>query len=98
MGEHNGVDYTFQGWMGLDEDSVGKMEWGTFEPKPWEEADVDIKVTHCGMCGTDIHTLHSGWVSYAILRHTMPCLQTGIYNHLTRHTTGTYVVSCGRRA
>ncbi|KAH8808083.1 chaperonin 10-like protein [Xylogone sp. PMI_703] len=54
--------YKFQGWMGLDKDSIkGKMVWQEFEPKTWTEDDVDIKVTHCGICGSDIHTLRSGW-------------------------------------
>jgi alcohol dehydrogenase (NADP+) len=58
------VDYIFQGWMGLDKDSSkGKMVWQEYEPKTWTEDDVDIKVTHCGICGSDIHTLRSGWVS-----------------------------------
>lgn len=56
-------DYKFEGWLGLDPSAVkGKMQWGEFEPKPWEETDVDIKVTHCGICGSDLHTLRSGWV------------------------------------
>ncbi|BCR87847.1 NAD(P)-dependent alcohol dehydrogenase [Aspergillus chevalieri] len=56
------TDYKFEGWMGLDKDSVdGKMVWQEFEPKPWEETDVDIKVECCGICGTDLHTLRSGW-------------------------------------
>ncbi|KAI1497605.1 zinc-binding dehydrogenase [Biscogniauxia marginata] len=55
-------NYKFQGWQGLDPSSVeGKMVWGEFEPKRWEETDIDIKVTHCGMCGTDCHHLRSGW-------------------------------------
>jgi alcohol dehydrogenase (NADP+) len=54
---------TFQGWMGLDKDSVGKLKWQSFEPKTWEETDVDIKITHSGICGSDLHTLRSGWVS-----------------------------------
>lgn len=56
------TDYKFQGWLGLDADSVnGKMQWQGYEPKTWEETDVDIKVTHCGICGSDLHTLRSGW-------------------------------------
>ncbi|KAL2430389.1 NADP-dependent alcohol dehydrogenase 6 [Exophiala dermatitidis] len=56
------TDYKFQGWLGLDPDSVnGKMVWKEYEPKPFEENDVDIKITHCGICGSDIHTLRSGW-------------------------------------
>ncbi|RFU25607.1 hypothetical protein B7463_g10725, partial [Scytalidium lignicola] len=54
--------YTFQGWMGLDKESInGNMVWQEFEPKTWTEDDVDIKVTHCGICGSDLHTLRSGW-------------------------------------
>lgn len=56
-------DYKFEGWLGHGQDSVnGKMVWAEFEPKAWEETDVDIQVTHSGICGTDIHTLRSGWV------------------------------------
>lgn len=56
------TDYKFTGWLGLDKDSVnGKMVWKEFEPKPWEETDVDIKISHCGICGSDMHTLRSGW-------------------------------------
>ncbi|KAF3020572.1 hypothetical protein E8E14_008749 [Neopestalotiopsis sp. 37M] len=53
---------SFQGWMGLDKDSAqGNMVWQSFEPKKWEETDVDIKISHCGICGSDLHTLRSGW-------------------------------------
>ncbi|KAL4908579.1 hypothetical protein BDW74DRAFT_147643 [Aspergillus multicolor] len=56
------TDYKFEGWMGLDASAVeGKMQWKEFEPKPWEETDVDIKITHSGICGSDLHTLRSGW-------------------------------------
>lgn len=56
------TDYKFEGWMGLDKDSVnGNMVWQEYEPKPWEETDVDIEITHCGICGSDLHTLRSGW-------------------------------------
>jgi len=27
-----------------------------FDPKPFEEYDVDIKVDFCGVCGSDLHT------------------------------------------
>ena len=56
------TDYKFEGWLGLDKHSAeGKMQWKEFEPKTWTESDVDIKITHCGICGSDIHTLRSGW-------------------------------------
>jgi hypothetical protein len=53
---------TFKGWLGKDKESVnGKMEWGDFEPKKWTEDDVDIEISHCGICGSDLHMLSSGW-------------------------------------
>jgi len=52
----------FQGWLGKDKESVkGTMEWGDFEPKKWTEDDVDIEISHCGICGSDLHQLSSGW-------------------------------------
>lgn len=57
------TDYKFEGWVGEDPTAVnGEMVWKEFEPKPWEETDIDIKVTHCGMCGTDLHFLRNGFV------------------------------------
>lgn len=62
------TDYKFEGWMGLDSSSVeGKMVWQEFQPKTWEETDIDIKISHCGICGSDLHTLRSGWVSVLLL-------------------------------
>lgn len=59
-------DYKFEGWLGLDaSSSEGNMVWKEFQPKAWEETDVDIKITHCGICGSDLHTLRSGWVRIA---------------------------------
>uniref|UniRef100_L2G8C4 Zinc-binding alcohol n=1 Tax=Colletotrichum fructicola (strain Nara gc5) TaxID=1213859 RepID=L2G8C4_COLFN len=56
------TDYKFEGWVGLDEkSSEGNMVWQEYDPKPWEETDVDIQITHSGVCGSDIHVLRSGW-------------------------------------
>jgi len=56
------TDYEFQGWLGHSPEAVkGKMEWGAFEPKKWTEDDVDIQISHCGVCGSDLHVLSSGW-------------------------------------
>ncbi|KAL4861395.1 hypothetical protein BDV12DRAFT_191112 [Aspergillus spectabilis] len=56
------TDNKFWGWLGLDSDSAnGNMVWGEYEPKPFETTDIDIKITHCGVCGSDIHHLRSGW-------------------------------------
>ncbi|RDW67656.1 hypothetical protein BP6252_09052 [Coleophoma cylindrospora] len=56
------TDYKFEGWMGLDKNSAnGQMVWQEFEPKTWEETDIDIQITHCGICGSDLHMLRAGW-------------------------------------
>ncbi|KZO94054.1 GroES-like protein [Calocera viscosa TUFC12733] len=33
----------------------------SYAPKTWTEDDVEIAITHCGICGSDIHTLSGGW-------------------------------------
>ncbi|KFA51004.1 hypothetical protein S40293_07264 [Stachybotrys chartarum IBT 40293] len=56
------TDYKFEGWLGHSPDAAeGNMKWGEFQPKKWQETDVDIQITHCGVCGSDLHTLKSGW-------------------------------------
>ena len=54
----------FEGWLGLTADSVkGKLEWKPYTPKKWEETDVDIKISHCGICWSDIAALSADPVS-----------------------------------
>jgi len=65
------TDYKFIGWLGLDKTAdKGKMVWQEFEPKTWEETDVDIQISHSGICGSDLHVLRSGWVSLSLERYT----------------------------
>ncbi|KAF2105597.1 chaperonin 10-like protein [Lophiotrema nucula] len=52
----------FEGWVAQDASAIeGKMQWTTYEPKPFEETDIEMEVSHCGICGSDLHTLRSGW-------------------------------------
>ena len=51
---------SFQGWVAHDPSAIeGHMRWETYTPKPWEETDIDIRITHCGVCSTDTHILAS---------------------------------------
>ena len=50
---------TFHGWLATSPTSPLTNQ--PFHPKTWEETDVDIKVTHCGVCASDLHTMRSGW-------------------------------------
>lgn len=61
----------FEGWVAGGPDSAdGVMKWGEFSPKTWEEDDVDIRVTHSGVCASDVHKLRSLKVSLGALPFT----------------------------
>lgn len=32
-----------------------------FDPKPFGDYDVDVKIECCGVCGSDVHTITGGW-------------------------------------
>ncbi|KAJ6084526.1 8-hydroxygeraniol dehydrogenase [Penicillium sp. IBT 16267x] len=49
----------FKGWVAHD--AINPLKFTTFSPKPFTETDIEIRVTHCGICGSDVHTLRSGW-------------------------------------
>ncbi|KAJ6441342.1 NADP-dependent alcohol dehydrogenase [Purpureocillium lavendulum] len=56
------ADNMYEGWVGDDASSAnGNMIWKQYVPKAWEETDIEIKITHSGVCGSDLHTLRSGW-------------------------------------
>ncbi|RLN55987.1 hypothetical protein BBJ29_007308 [Phytophthora kernoviae] len=50
---------TFNGYAAFDKTGMCKP-W-QFEPRPLGSEDVEIKISHCGICGSDVHTLDSGW-------------------------------------
>lgn len=37
---------------------VHKLE---FDPKPFDDYDVDVKIECCGVCASDIHTIRGDW-------------------------------------
>ncbi|SCO92695.1 related to alcohol dehydrogenase, class C [Fusarium oxysporum] len=56
------TDHKFEGWIAYDKDSAkGNLQWGTYEPKPFLDTDIDIAVTHCGVRGSDLSHLKSSW-------------------------------------
>ncbi|KAF2281275.1 cinnamyl alcohol dehydrogenase [Westerdykella ornata] len=71
----------FHGWLGHDPSSAqGHLHWQPFTPKPFTPTDIDIKITHCGICGSDIHTLRSGWSP----THYPICVGHEIIGHVVR--------------
>ncbi|PGH14558.1 hypothetical protein AJ80_05878 [Polytolypa hystricis UAMH7299] len=73
---------TFKGWV--SHSATTPLTFGSFEPKSFEPTDVDIEITHCGICGSDIHTISSGWGPTAY-----PCVVGHeIVGHLVRVGSG----------
>lgn len=53
---------SFVGWVAHDAAAVdGNMEWKSYEPNPFNTDDLDIEITHCGICSSDLSHLRSGW-------------------------------------
>ena len=43
-------------------DAIDKdIKLSTYVPKPLGVLDVEIKITHCGLCHTDLHLLENDW-------------------------------------
>jgi alcohol dehydrogenase (NADP+) len=71
----------FHGWLGHDNTAAnGNMTWSSFKPKPFNPIDIDIKISHCGICGSDVHTLRSGWGN----THYPVCVGHEIVGHVVR--------------
>lgn len=42
--------WTFKGWGAFDKNAInGELKWFEYEPKHWEETDVDIKIQYSGI-------------------------------------------------
>lgn len=53
------VPSQFTGWAAKGKDQA-LVKW-SYEPRPLGPHDVDIRISHCGICATDTCTLDSGW-------------------------------------
>ncbi|POW22886.1 hypothetical protein PSHT_00683 [Puccinia striiformis] len=55
----------FSGYAAHDEKSGKALDLQPYKytPQKWEESLIDIKITHCSICGSCIHTLQNGWPS-----------------------------------
>ncbi|WRT70565.1 uncharacterized protein IL334_007563 [Kwoniella shivajii] len=56
------TEAVFKGWAGLDDKACqGNLKFQEFEPKKWDEDDVDVKILYCGICGSDASALSGEW-------------------------------------
>lgn len=51
----------FKGYALTDSKRWGNLEVISLKPKAFKSDDVEITITHCGVCGADMHTLTQGW-------------------------------------
>ncbi|CCM01153.1 uncharacterized protein FIBRA_03201 [Fibroporia radiculosa] len=51
----------FKGYALIDPSKWSDLKLVTFQPKNFQPEDVEIAITHCGVCGSDLHTLSQGW-------------------------------------
>jgi len=51
----------FTGYAVTDTKKWSDFEVVKYPSKNWEETDVEIAITHCGVCGSDVHTITGGW-------------------------------------
>ncbi|KAG0364423.1 GroES-like protein [Gamsiella multidivaricata] len=49
---------TFNGWASTGTPNLKPF---SYHPRPIGPKDVEIEITHCGICGSDIHTITGGW-------------------------------------
>lgn len=89
---------TFRGWVAHD--SKSPLLYTTFTPKPWAETDIEIRVSHCGICGTDIHTLRSGWgpTEYpCVVGHEIIGTVTRVGSQVTKLPSPSHQIKLGDR-
>ena len=47
--------------MPIDPKKWSDLQVTAFQPKTFADDDVELAITHCGVCGSDVHTLTQGW-------------------------------------
>ncbi|KAF5024559.1 hypothetical protein F66182_3322 [Fusarium sp. NRRL 66182] len=52
----------FEGWVAEGSIKKEKMAWKEYDMKPFQDTDIEIRITHCGVCGTDNHTAQDIWI------------------------------------
>ncbi|KAF2404953.1 NADPH-dependent medium chain alcohol dehydrogenase [Trichodelitschia bisporula] len=52
---------TAEGFLVEDTATWSTFKRGNFPLKPFEAHDVDIAISACGVCGSDVHTITGGW-------------------------------------
>ncbi|RIB23427.1 chaperonin 10-like protein [Gigaspora rosea] len=93
----------FHGYAAFDKEGILKPY--SYTPKPLGDEDIEVEISHCGICGSDLHTIRSGWfptIYPAIVGHEIvgKVLKKGSkvtdFNIGDRVGIGCQVYSCGK--
>jgi len=52
---------TFEGYAVKSKENWSDFHRIEYEPKRFEDYDIDVEITHCGVCASDLHVITSGW-------------------------------------
>ncbi|CAO3627171.1 unnamed protein product [Cunninghamella echinulata] len=80
---------TFNGWICTGKDAP--LQWGSLPLKTWDDNSVEMNITHCGICGSDIYTLNSGWgpTNYpCVVGHEIVGVATRVGANVTKFKVG----------
>jgi alcohol dehydrogenase (NADP+) len=56
-----GYPDTFEGYAVKSKEKWSDFHRISYKPKRFEDYDIDIEITHCGVCASDLHTINGGW-------------------------------------
>ncbi|KAH9931977.1 GroES-like protein [Fomitopsis serialis] len=97
----------FKGYALTDPSAWSTLDLVSFTPKTFREDDVEVAITHCGVCGSDIHMLTQGWGKIKlplIVGHEIVGIVTRVGAQVSefkpgdRVGVGAQVASCGKCA
>ena len=57
----------------------------SYHPRKLGDNDVQIKISHCGICASDIHTATEGLVGRGQMTQSSYCIQTSMPVHQIYH-------------
>jgi len=96
----------FKGYAITSEDPAKWSDFTVipFTPKSFSATDVELRITHCGVCGSDIHTITAGWGAFErplIVGHEIVGIVTRVGEKVKsikpgdRVGIGAQIASCG---
>ncbi|ORZ26077.1 chaperonin 10-like protein [Absidia repens] len=80
---------TFNAWACTGKDQP--LEWTEMPFKQFDADTVEMDVTHCGICGSDVHTMDSGWgpTNYpCVVGHEITGVVTRVGDNVSKFKVG----------